>query len=106
MINATVKTCSRVRIINEVQEFKKRYDLTSHDVCSLTGLSAQKIDQFLNYPASYNVDVMNKLVDLLNTRISFQYYPHGKRTAIVQPKHSPKTWMIVPLDYVFKNAEW
>lgn len=106
MINATVKTCSRVRIINEVQEFKKRYDLTSHDVCSLTGLSAKKIDQFLNYSASYDTDTMDKLVNLLNTSIKFDYLPHGKRIACVMPCSDFQTWSFIRLDSTFTVNEW
>ncbi|MEN2380893.1 hypothetical protein ABC642_09670 [Lactobacillus helveticus] len=105
-MHSTVKSCSRLRIIKEVKEFKKHYSLTAHDICNLTGLSTKEISQFLNYPASYSVSTMNKLVTLLNTRISFYYYPHGKRTALIKPNPNVETWFIVPLDYVYKVAKW
>ena len=106
ILHSTVKSCSRLRIIKEVKEFKKHYSLTAHDICNLTGLSTKEISQFLNYPASYSVSIMDKLVSLLNTRISFCYYPHGKRTALIKPNSNVETWLIVPLDYVYKVAEW
>lgn len=106
ILYSTIESCSRVRIIKEVKEFKKRYSLTAHDMCKLTGLSANEINQFLDYPASYSISTMNKLVKLLNTRLSFCYYPHGKRTALIKPNPNVETWLIVPLDYVYKVAEW
>ena len=97
--------CSRLRIIKEVRKLKDHYDFTAHDLCNMTGLTFQQISKFMDYPNSYDYHTMNVLVELLNTPMQLHYYPHSKRYLLLMPNKSDYV-TCVPLDYVYKVAEW
>lgn len=102
----TKNSCSRLRIIKEVKEFQERGNFTAHDLCKMTGLTAQQVNKFMDYPSSYDHAVMNAFVDLLNTPLVVEQLTHGKRFLRVMPHKEPISWAYVPLDYVYKAAEW
>lgn len=91
---------------SKLVSIKEENSLSNHDLSILTGIAEPAIQSILNGQGNLDADMMRKLSRWLNTPTKIEYFPHGKRIAVLMPENDIHSWLLIPLSYKHTAESW